>query len=256
VRARVTVVQVLIVKWHCRFCGCEAGSMGTAAAAAAAAAAVAHHGGRSGGGGNFDEKTKPPISALTALARCSACRPPPGAFTSAAAAAAAAELACGFGVELSVTLDDGSAQADCWIAGTAGDSLLPPSLKVAALALARRHGCVSARVMNNVGGGDQSGRNGVAGYVLRGFSSLSMGEVEGAPLLAAVGHAESLGEMLLQVRLDYKKFDEAGLPSRSSNSRGLARSQKLPDVHILRNPRKYLHLTGGNNLNQRLDRRE
>ena len=33
-----------------------------------------------------------------------------------------------------------------------------------------------------------------------------MGETEGAPLLAAVGHAQSLGEMLMRVQLNYKKY--------------------------------------------------
>ena len=103
-------------------------------------------------------------------------------------------------------IDDGVSCAECWIAGAAGASLLPLNLKPAALALARRHGRVTARLMQT-GGGEGGDGGSFVGHVLRGYASLSMGETEGAALLAAVGHAQSLGEMLMRVQLNYKKYD-------------------------------------------------
>ena len=101
-------------------------------------------------------------------------------------------------------IDDGSAHADVFVNGSAGAALLPPGLKAAALALARRHGRVTARIVNEEGSGGGS----FSGHALRGYAALSMGEVEGAPLLAAVGHAVSLGEMLMRVQLNYKTYDD------------------------------------------------
>jgi hypothetical protein len=202
VRARVTFVNEMTVKWGCRSCGCDAGSMG---ATAAAAAAAAHHHGVSGGGGGGGG------SHMDNLAGCPACRPSSvgGRSFASPAAAAAAAAACGFEAEVSVTIDDGSSQAYCKINGAAGAALLPPCLKAAALALARRHGRVTATLLQMAGAEQPGGGGGssFSGHVLRGYASLSMGEVEGAPVLAAVGHAQSLGEMLLRVQLDYKNYE-------------------------------------------------
>lgn len=201
VRARITDVMMLTVRWGCRHCGCDAGSMG---AAAAAAAATAHNGGVMGGVGGPGE-----IEAGS-LAGCAACRPHTGGTVSSAAAAAlAAESACAFEVEASVSLDDGTCRAEAWIKDEAGASLLPPSLKSAALALARRHGRVTAR-LTQVGAEAADPGESFSAHVLKGYAALAMSEVEGAPLLAAVGHAQSLGEMLMRVQLDYKVYDTLG----------------------------------------------
>jgi hypothetical protein len=64
-------------------------------------------------------------------------------------------------------------------------------------------------------GGDGGGGS-FSGHALRGYAALSMGELEGAPLLAAMGHVVSLGEMLMQVQLNYKKYEQpAGRVSRT-----------------------------------------
>jgi len=52
-----------------------------------------------------------------------------------------------------VMIDDGLAHADVFVNGPAGAALLPPGLKAAALALARRHGRVTARIINDGVGG-------------------------------------------------------------------------------------------------------
>ena len=109
----------------------------------------------------------------------------------ASARAAAAERSCGFEVECNATLDDGEVHCDLWINGTAGEALLPPGLKRAAVALARRHGCVRATLAAS--GGRDVGDDGPRffSHDLRGYAGLPMSKVEGAPLVAAVGHAKS-----------------------------------------------------------------
>jgi hypothetical protein len=108
-------------------------------------------------------------------------------------------------------LCDGSAQAECWIAGAAGEALLTPDVKSAATALARRHGRVTARLASvdlDPDGPPGSG-GGFATHALRGYAAQSVSEREGWPLLAAVGRAARLDEMLFGVALNYKRFDAA-----------------------------------------------
>ena len=138
------------------------------------------------------------------LAGCGECRP---RSASASARAAAAERSCGFEVECNATLDDGEVHCDLWINGTAGEALLPPGLKRAAVALARRHGCVRATLAaSSRDAGDDGPR--FFSHDLRGYAGLPMSKVEGAPLVAAVGHAKSLGEMIVSANLSYKRWTE------------------------------------------------
>ena len=213
VRARVAHVTLLTVRWACRTCGCDAGSMGARAAnAAREAAAAAREAARTEGpfhSSPLDPSLDP--SAPSASAGCARCRPPPGAFATPAAAEAAAHAACGFEAEAGVMLCDGSAQAECWIAGAAGEALLTPDVKSAATALARRHGRVTARLASvdlDPDGPPGSG-GGFATHALRGYAAQSVSEREGWPLLAAVGRAARLDEMLFGVALNYKRFDAA-----------------------------------------------
>ena len=188
-RARVVNLNVLSIKWGCKFCGSDAGSMG-AANAAAAESSMAH--------GPDDVEG---IGAV--LAGCGRCRPK---GVSSRAAAAAAERSCGFEVECNATLDDGERHIDCWINGTAGEALLPPGLKRAAVGLARRHGTVRACLASNQDGDDGPR---FFRHDLRGYAGLPMSKVEGAPLVAAVGHAKSMGEMRITASLSYKRWTDA-----------------------------------------------
>jgi hypothetical protein len=137
------------------------------------------------------------------LAGCGRCRPK---GVSSRAAAAAAERSCGFEVECNATLDDGERHIDCWINGTAGEALLPPGLKRAAVDLARRHGTVRACLASNQDGDDGPR---FFRHDLRGYAGLPMSKVEGAPLVAAVGHAKSMGEMKITASLSYKRWTDA-----------------------------------------------
>ena len=130
-RARVVNLNVLSIKWGCKFCGSDAGSMGAANAAAAESSMA-------GSRGPDDVEG---IGAV--LAGCGRCRPK---GVSSRAAAAAAERSCGFEVECNATLDD---------------------------------------------------------------AGLPMSKVEGAPLVAAVGHAKSMGEMRITASLSYKRWTDA-----------------------------------------------
>ena len=139
------------------------------------------------------------------LAGCGECRP---RSANPAARALSAERSCGFEVECNATLDDGTSHCDLWINGTAGEALLPPGLKAKAVALARRHGCVRATLAAS--GGRDVGDDGPRffSHDLRGYAGLPMSKVEGAPLVAAVGHAKSLGEMIVAANLSYKRWTE------------------------------------------------
>ena len=192
-RARVVSVNTLAVRWGCKFCGSDAGSMGAASAAAAETSMRTRRKG-------VDD-----IEGIGAvLAGCGECRP---RSASASARAAAAERSCGFEVECNATLDDGEVHCDLWINGTAGEALLPPGLKRAAVALARRHGCVRATLAaSSRDVGDDGPR--FFSHDLRGYAGLPMSKVEGAPLVAAVGHAKSLGEMIVSANLSYKRWTE------------------------------------------------
>jgi len=195
-RARVVSVNTLAVRWGCKFCGSDAGSMGAASAAAAETSMRTH---RRGIGVDDVEG----IGAV--LAGCGECRP---RSANPAARALSAERSCGFEVECNATLDDGTSHCDLWINGTAGEALLPPGLKAKAVALARRHGCVRATLAAS--GGRDVGDDGPRffSHDLRGYAGLPMSKVEGAPLVAAVGHAKSLGEMIVAANLSYKRWTE------------------------------------------------
>lgn len=195
-RARVVSVNTLAVRWGCKFCGSDAGSMGAASAELAETSMRTHRRARAG----VDDVEG--IGAV--LAGCGECRP---RSASAAARAAAAERSCGFEVECNATLDDGTYHCDLWINGTAGEALLPPGLKSKAVALARRHGCVRATLAaSSRDVGDDGPR--FFSHDLRGYAGLPMSKVEGAPLVAAVGHAKSLGEMIVAANLSYKRWTE------------------------------------------------
>jgi hypothetical protein len=134
------------------------------------------------------------------LIGCASCRPPPGTLPP--------KNACGFECEASCTIDDGVARADVWLSGAAGIGLFPPSLKRAAVALARKHGRVVARLDRAAGDDDEFRFH---AHALRGYAALSVGEREGACVLAAVGHAQTLGEQVFTVSLA-PRWHDAELP--------------------------------------------
>ena len=185
VRARVVAVQQLTIRYGCRTCGCDAGTMGATDASRASRALAA----RADGGPEIEN-----------LIGCASCRPPPGTLPP--------KNACGFECEASCTIDDGVARADVWLSGAAGIGLFPPSLKRAAVALARKHGRVVARLDRAAGDDDEFRFH---AHALRGYAALSVGEREGACVLAAVGHAQTLGEQVFTVSLA-PRWHDAELP--------------------------------------------
>ena len=185
VRARVVAVQQLTIRYGCRTCGCDAGTMGATDASRASRALAA----RADGGPEIEN-----------LIGCASCRPPPGTLP--------AKNACGFECEASCTIDDGVARADVWLSGAAGIGLFPPSLKRAAVALARKHGRVVAGGAVETRDDDEFRFH---AHALRGYAALSVGEREGACVLAAVGHAQALGEQVFTVSLA-PRWHDAELP--------------------------------------------
>ena len=126
-RARVVSVNTLAVRWGCKFCGSDAGSMGAASAELAETSMRTHRRARAGVDDVEGIGAVLDVEGIGAvLAGCGECRP---RSASAAARAAAAERSCGFEVECNATLDDGTYHCDLWINGTAGEALLPPGLK-------------------------------------------------------------------------------------------------------------------------------
>ena len=97
--------------------------------------------------------------------------------------------------------------------------------------LARRHGRVTARLASvdlDPDGPPGSG-GGFATHALRGYAAQSVSEREGWPLLAAVGRAARLDEMLFRVALNYKRFDAAP-GEREIDTRSPAREKDVPFV--------------------------
>ena len=107
-------------------------------------------------------------------------------------------------MEVGACLTNGEAAADCWIAGGAGNAALPGSVRAALLALAKKHGRVVARF-----DAAAAAAGSATPYVTEGYCGRALGEVERGPLLAAVGHAASLGEVLATVEYKYGAFRDA-----------------------------------------------
>ena len=215
-RARVARVSFLCAKWACLSCGCDAGSFGAADAAAAMRLVARRRAERSKIGGAKDDKNKndassdddvfarqtfpfPPSD--VSVAGCAACRPPAERFRDDAALARAVDAACGFEVEVGAVLTNGEAAADCWVAGGAGKAALPGSVRAATRALAKKHGRVVARF-----DAAAAAAGSPSPYATEGYCGRALGETERAPLLAAVGHAASLGEVLATVEYKYGAF--------------------------------------------------
>ena len=215
-RARVARVSFLCAKWACLSCGCDAGSFGAADAAAAMRLVARRKAERSKIGGAKDDKNKndassdddvfarqtfpfPPSD--VSVAGCAACRPPAERFRDDAALARAVDAACGFEVEVGAVLTNGEAAADCWVAGGAGKAALPGWVRAATRALAKKHGRVVARF-----DAAAAAAGSPSPYATEGYCGRALGETERAPLLAAVGHAASLGEVLATVEYKYGAF--------------------------------------------------
>ena len=206
-RARVARVSFLCAKWACLSCGCDAGSFGAADAAAAMRLVARRRAERSKVGFTKDDKNDDVFAQQTvppsdfSVAGCAACRPPAERFRDDAALARAVDAACGFEVEVGAVLTNGEAAADCWVAGGAGKAALPGSVLAATRALAKKHGRVVARF-----DAAAAAAGSPSPYATEGYCGRALGETERAPLLAAVGHAASLGEVLATVEYKYGVF--------------------------------------------------
>ena len=216
VRARVARVSFVCAKWACLSCGCDAGSFGAASAAATmrliaerraqrARDDVRFAADRASDGASFGPDAGRDVRGPPSdVAGCSSCRPPAERFRDDAELARAVDAACGFEVEVGACLTNGEAAADCWIAGGAGNAALPGSVRAALLALAKKHGRVVARF-----DAAAAAAGSATPYVTEGYCGRALGEVERGPLLAAVGHAASLGEVLATVEYKYGAFRDA-----------------------------------------------
>ena len=201
-RARVARVSFLCAKWACLSCGCDAGSFGAANAVGAMRLVAERRAERERRLREGEERLDVgPNAAPSSVAGCSMCRPPAERFKDDAALNRAVDAACGFEVEVGAVLTNGEASADVWVAGDAGRNLLPPAVRAATRALAKKHGRVVARF-------DAAAANAGAfcPYVMEGYCGRALGEVESGPLLAAIGHAASLGEVLATVEYKYVAF--------------------------------------------------
>ena len=176
VRARVVSVSMLTVRWCCPACGCDAGSLMHVSVNPATGA------------------TKRRLPAV--LAGCDVCRPSargtsrPGVFE----------------VEASVILDDGTAQADCWLTGEAGMALTPLEVRNEILAIVKKHGRVTSRLIKS---SDEERDLGAVtgGHVVRGHASNVLGGKDSAAVRTAVSYATSLNEMIFECRKQYRYHD-------------------------------------------------
>ena len=98
-------------------------------------------------------------------------------------------------MEVGAVLTNGETAADCWVANC--EEVLPGSVRAATRALAKKHGRVVARFDAAAAAAGFS-----SPYIMEGYCGRLLGETERIPLLAAVGHAASLGEVLATV--EYK----------------------------------------------------
>ena len=211
-RARVARVSFLCAKWACLSCGCDAGFFGAANAAAAMRLVAERRAERerrlrevqSRAERREEKLDVAPRACPSSVAGCSMCRPPAERFRDDAALARAVDAACGFEVEVGAVLTNGEASADCWVAGDAGKNALPPAVRAATRALAQKHGRVVARF-------DAAAANAGASvpYNMEGYCGRALGEAESGPLLAAIGHAASLGEVLATVEYKYVAFSSS-----------------------------------------------
>ena len=207
-RARVARVSFLCAKWACLSCGCDAGSFGAADAAAAMRLVARQKAERA-----KVIRTSPSEETRDVFARardtpsdfsvhtagCAACRPPAERFRDDAALKRAVDAACGFEVEVGAVLTNGETAADCWVANC--EEVLPGSDRAATRALAKKHGRVVARFDAAAAAAGFS-----SPYIMEGYCGRLLGETERIPLLAAVGHAASLGEVLATVEYKYGAF--------------------------------------------------
>ena len=180
VRARVVSVSMLTVRWCCPACGCDAGSVMHVKV-----------------NGSFDaEKRKLPA----ALSGCAVCRP----------AARGAKRPGVFEVEASVTLDDGTAQADCWLTGDAALALTPPSVKNAILPIVQKHGRVTARLTKSSDAERDLGAV-TGGHVVRGHASNILCGKDSEAVRSAISHAGTLNQMIFECRKQYKIHEQSEL---------------------------------------------
>jgi len=193
VRARVASVAMLQIRWCCPACACDAGSL--------MRVTLSNESG--------DLKRKLPA----ALAACEVCRPitrggdRPGIFE----------------VEASVTLDDGTAQAECWLHGQAAMALMPVKIRNEALSLVKKHGRVISRMTKasheELEYGALDG-----GHVVRGHGSIVLCGKDAAIVRSAVAYATSIEEMIFECRKQYKLFA-------SDTSRPRIVALSFPDVN-------------------------
>ena len=180
VRARVVSVAMLTVRWCCPVCGCDAGSVMHVKV-----------------NGSFDaEKRKLPA----ALSGCAVCRP----------AARGAKRPGVFEVEASVTLDDGTAQADCWLTGDAALALTPPNVKNEILPIVQKHGRVTARLTKSSDAERDLGAV-TGGHVVRGHASNILGVKDSEAVRSAISHAATLNQMIFECRKQYKIHEQSEL---------------------------------------------
>ena len=207
-RARVARVSFLCAKWACLSCGCDAGSFGAADAAAAMRlvarqkaerAKVIRKSPSEETHDVFARARDTPSDFSVHTAGCAACRPPAERFRDDAALKRAVDAACGFEVEVGAVLTNGETAADCWVANF--EEVLPGSVRAATRALAKKHGRVVARFDAAAAAAGFS-----SPYIMEGYCGRLLGETERIPLLAAVGHAASLGEVLATVEYKYGAF--------------------------------------------------
>lgn len=187
VRARVASVSNLTVRWCCPSCGADAGSVMHVTMNASTGAM----------------KRKLPA----ALSGCDVCAP----------SARGAARPGVFEVEAAVLLDDGTAQADCWLTGQAGLALTPVHVRNELLTLVKKHGRVTARLTKSSDEErDMGAVNG--GHVVRGHASNLLGGKESETVRAAVSFAASLGEMMFECRRQYRFHEEDGVKSADNAS--------------------------------------
>ena len=214
VRARVSRVTLLTAKWACLTCGCDAGVMGSANASAAAKLAAERRKARVTSpdearltredGEDSDHEVAPP-QPPTDIAGCASCRPPPEQFKDLNALQQHTQSMCGFEVEVGTTLSDGVCAVDCWISGDAGVNLLPPRIKNAVLKLTKLHGRVTCKFdANALSSGDKTP------YLMQGYCGRTIGEQEGACLIATIGFSQRLGEINATVVYNYEVFLDDG----------------------------------------------
>lgn len=185
VRARVVSLSMLQVRWCCPACGCDAGSVMSVSISEPRGA----------------KKRKMPA----ALAGCDVCRPP----------SRGADRPGIFEVEASVIIDDGTAQADCWLTGQAATALIPLRIRNSILPLVKKHGRITSRLTKS---SDEERDMGAVtgGHVVRGHASNIVVGKDASLIREAVSHATSLGEMVFECRQQYKFIEDDGLPPRPS----------------------------------------